>query len=565
MSTGLCFANPSGPEVIHGEVNFGNPESHLLQINTGTDLSIINWQDFSIDAGEITRFIQPSDLSAVLNRVITDKETNISGLLEANGQLLLINQNGIIIHADGIINVDNFIGSTYSLTDECFLSDTEKVFEELTENTIINFGKIHALSGSFTLLARKVDNLGSIKAPNGTVSLASSTQIILRPDDNQKIMIRPKVDPADRELNNAGTIEAIQVEMKPSCNPYSMAINRSGEIDALGIIHKDGRVILVADDGMLSVTGNITAKNTGDTGGEVQLLGEKVGLFDKAIIDVSGKNGGGTLLMGGDYQGSNPDIPNSEFTYVGPDVEVNASALENGTGGKVVFWADDTTQYYRVTDARGGEISGGGGYVEVSGKKGFDYQGRTDRSAPYGMPGILLLDPQSDVTVGPGTAGGMFVVRVWTPTVDPSTISIANMLTELTGGDVVVQTTFGGGGATGTITLLSALMIPAATPNKLTLQSNGTGGVIIDNVLGSAGDVEIIAATGPVEIIAPTTNAAQITTLSGKAHGFNRGMRASISCPFLFIPLAYFPIGCRFSCFRNCLYQTAKTKKLITQ
>ena len=56
-----------------------------------------------------------------------------------------------------------------------------------------------------------------------------------------------------------------------------------------------------------------------------------------------------------------------------------------------------------------------------------------------------------------------------------------------------------------------------------------------------------------------------LTTLSGKAHGFNRGMRASISCPFLFIPLAYFPIGCRFSCFRNCLYQTAKTKKLITQ
>jgi len=45
------------------------------------------------------------------------------------------------------------------------------------------------------------------------------------------------------------------------------------------------------------------------------VLGSRVGLTGDAKIDASGQLGGGTVLVGGDYQGKNPDIQNANITY----------------------------------------------------------------------------------------------------------------------------------------------------------------------------------------------------------------------------------------------------------
>ena len=124
-------------------------------------------------------------------------------------------------------------------------------------------------------------------------------------------------------------------------------------------------------------------------------------MFGEASIDASGSDGGGVVLIGGDFQGKNPEIQNAEFTYVGENTSINADAVEQGVGGEVIIWADNTTRFYGSISSRGGEISGDGGFAEVSGHR-LIFQGQVDLSSPHGNTGNLLLDPLSIKVVASG-------------------------------------------------------------------------------------------------------------------------------------------------------------------
>jgi hypothetical protein len=150
------------------------------------------------------------------------------------------------------------------------------------------------------------------------------------------------------------------------------------------------------DEGLVSVTGTLDAsgKDAGQTGGEVQVLGEWVALLENAFINVSGDLGGGTALIGGDYQG-NGIVPNAEKTYFHAGAFVTGDALSSGDGGKVILWADDATFFYGGISATGGLQSGDGGFAETSGKRYLDFHGSVDVGAVNGEGGTVLLDLES--------------------------------------------------------------------------------------------------------------------------------------------------------------------------
>src|SRR5688572_4339864 len=81
LSTGTALANPTGANVVRGTAAI-HQAGNLLQI-TNSPNAIINWQSFSIGANEITRFIQQSPSSAVLNRVTTQNPSQILGTLQS--------------------------------------------------------------------------------------------------------------------------------------------------------------------------------------------------------------------------------------------------------------------------------------------------------------------------------------------------------------------------------------------------------------------------------------------------------------------------------------------------
>jgi filamentous hemagglutinin family protein len=181
----------------------------------------------------------------------------------------------------------------------------------------------------------------------------------------------------------------------------------------------------------LALLGN-TVINSGDltaAGGTVQVLGNQVNLVDQATINVSGDTGGGNVFIGGEYLGQG-SLPTAQHTVVEAGVTINADALISGDGGTVIVWADDATEFAGSISARGGALSGNGGFVETSGAQTLAVAptARVDTTAAHGQGGLWLLDP-ADLTV---QAGGTATIAGGTnsPATD-TTISAATIVTAL--------------------------------------------------------------------------------------------------------------------------------------
>jgi len=123
-----------------------------------------------------------------------------------------------------------------------------------------------------------------------------------------------------------------------------------------------------------------------------------------ATMDASGTNGGGTVLIGGDYKGGGT-VPKAQQTYVSPDSLIQANALQTGNGGRAIVWSNQRTEFYGTIRAQGDAQAGDGGFVEVSGKSNLVYQGTVDTSSPSGKSGSLLLDP-ANILIKDGTGDG---------------------------------------------------------------------------------------------------------------------------------------------------------------
>ncbi len=110
---------PSGPNVVAGTATFAANGNTLTVTNSPS--AIIYWQSFNIGAGNTTRFIQQSTTSNVLNRVLDANPSVILGSLTSNGNVFLINPNGIIFGASARSDVGGLTAITLALSDANFL------------------------------------------------------------------------------------------------------------------------------------------------------------------------------------------------------------------------------------------------------------------------------------------------------------------------------------------------------------------------------------------------------------------------------------------------------------
>jgi mucin-19 len=424
VATFCARGNPLGGTVVPGSgaASFSSTLG-TLTIDQTTPRVIINWQDFSIRPGEVTRFIQPSAGAAALNRVISANPSELYGTLQGNGAVFLINQNGILVGPGAQINVGSFLASTLDFgpdelsANASFLSGAALRLSGNSTAAVRNEGYISALDDVF-LIAHTVQNAGTISGH--TVGLAAGADIELRQAGAERLAVlagNSKATPGSTDgVVNSGNIAAVSAELKAAGgNIYALAINNGGAVRATGIVKENGRILLRADRGTVVNSGTLDAssKTPGGKGGDVKVLGERVALVGGSKIDVSGDAGGGTVLVGGDFQGKNADVPNAQRTVVGRNSTINADALSSGDGGKVIVWSDEATRYLGEISARGAGASGNGGFVEVSGKSGLTFDGGVNVAASgSGTKGTVLLDPATirveaagpDIN-GDGTAG----------------------------------------------------------------------------------------------------------------------------------------------------------------
>ena len=165
-SINLSIASPNGGTVTSGTANIIQSGT-ITNINQSTQNATINWQSFSIANGETVNFNQPNTSSITLNRIIGNEKSIINGALNANGQVWLLNSNGILFGKNARVNTAGLLATTAELSDNDFNVGNYN-FKNTSSASIINEGTIEiANSGSVILASNEVRNSGTIKAISG--------------------------------------------------------------------------------------------------------------------------------------------------------------------------------------------------------------------------------------------------------------------------------------------------------------------------------------------------------------------------------------------------------------
>ncbi len=535
---GAAWANPEGGNVAAGSVTIQQTTPSRLDVLQQSDKAIIDWQGFDIDIGEHTNFQQPSSSAITLNRVQSHDPSHILGRLTANGQIFLVNPNGLFFGRDSQTDVAGLVATTAGIKNQDFLNG-RYVFDIAPDNpnaAVVNRGQIHSADNGFVVLAApSVSNEGQMHARLGKVSLAGTntftvdfegdglltfgigSDVTQQPADENSKVVDALVSNSGQILVDGGIVE---MTARTAEALVANVINMDGVIQARSVEERNGTIILSGGPaGFVDVKGTLDASGSdaGQTGGTVKVLGEKVGLFDGARINVSGDADGGEALVGGNYQGMGPE-PNASHTYVANGTVINADALNNGDGGKIIVWANEAANIQGKLTARGGAMAGDGGLVETSARESVKITSSPDASAPNGKGGSWLIDP-TDITIvasggqiGSNTVGADLISNALNDSTDVelSTVSGSTDLGNITQNTDAVIEKIDGSEATLTLRAENDIRLNAgitSTSNPLNVIINadsdegGAGSIVISagaEIISNGGDIVLGGGTQPL-------------------------------------------------------------------
>ena len=391
---------PSHGVVTSGAASIGQSGANMT-VNQTSSRAIVNWGSFSIGPANGVTFDQPSASSAILNRVTGSTTSTIAGQLQANGQVYLVNPNGIAITKTGAVQVGGgFVASTLGIADNDFNKGNLNFVGNGASAGVSNAGSITAAPGGFVgLLGGTVANSGVVSVPLGKVAMGSGEQATLNltGDNFLQVAVPTNTKTADGQalIDVSGKVRAAggSVELKAATVAQAIrnAVNVPGELSVTSARASGGSIILGGGPGGdVSVTGRLRAsgRTAGGTiaitghnlalrraklmassakgrGGSVTVTGTNAVSLVSSLVDASGATGGGAIRIGGDFHGAS-DLTSAQTTTIDKATTLNASATASGDGGTVAVWSDATTNFAGRITATGGPSGGDGGYVEVS-------------------------------------------------------------------------------------------------------------------------------------------------------------------------------------------------------
>ncbi|NJN49778.1 MAG: hypothetical protein HC805_08470, partial [Alkalinema sp. RL_2_19] len=187
-----------------------------------------------------------------------------------------------------------------------------------------NTGNLQLNAGqALTLLGGSVINTGTIATAGGNVTIAAvAGEQIVRVTPSGGLLSLDLPLATKRDLGTGAAPTSL----------VDLIANARG--DVTGVVIENGQVKLTGADvmvpdrpGMTVLSGAVDVqanpvpmnpvqgdRTQGDRGGKIQLTGDRLGLFG-AHLNAQGERAGGTILVGGDYQGQG-ELPNAERTIV---------------------------------------------------------------------------------------------------------------------------------------------------------------------------------------------------------------------------------------------------------
>lgn len=280
----LALANPTGGQVVAGQASITTPSANGLVVHQGSQSAIINWQQFNIGSGEYVTFQQPSSSSVVLNRVVGGSPTSILGNLNANGQVFLVNTNGVFFGHGASVDAQGFLASSLDINNSDFLAKNY-VFNKSGNGsaTVVNQGNIIAHRGGYVVLAGDyAENDGIVDAQSGHVVLAAGAKSTLTLQGNSLVsyVVNGATLASLAGAKNAGQLLAdggtVIMTADVANALKATVVNNTGLVEARSISRKNGGIYLTALGGNLVNAGtlNADAMNAGHSGGNIVLKGD---------------------------------------------------------------------------------------------------------------------------------------------------------------------------------------------------------------------------------------------------------------------------------------------------
>ncbi|MDR3493822.1 MAG: filamentous hemagglutinin N-terminal domain-containing protein, partial [Ancalomicrobiaceae bacterium] len=420
---------PTGGTVTVGTANI-QTGAHSVTVNQISSAAIIDWSSFSIGAGNQVSF--NNGTGATLSRVTGNITSEIAGSLNATGSLYLVNPAGVVVTSSGqVMTGGTFVASTQNVTDAQFLGRGALEFSGTSTAAIVNNGLISSSTGDVALIARKVENAGTITAPNGTIGLVSGYDVLMSEAAGPDGKFQVKVGGSDTGVINSGTLKAAEIEMRANGgNVLALAGNTKSVIKATGVTTKDGRIFLTAGD-----TGTVTVAKS------ARIVARRHTTAVTKIAKTKPNLDGGTITV------------RAGTINVAGTLDASAKGTKT-TGGTISVIAVNDLTATGTLLANGG-IEAAGGFVETSGHT-VDFTGlAVDTASTNGTTGQWLVDPQ-DLTVDSASAATIAT------NLATSNVTLTTTATTATGTGVVTS-------GNGDITIASAITWSSA--NTLTLNA----------------------------------------------------------------------------------------------
>ena len=429
----LVHGAKADPTVVKGNAAY-SVDGTVQTVTQTSARAVLEWTDLSVAAGQTLRFSQldananPNRNAITLNRVTGSLVSTLDGTLTADGQVWILNPNGVLVGPTGQVTAAGFLATTATLamSDDDFINEANNSFQFVngTAAPITNQGVIETANGYALLLGGLVANetQGSnpdavIRATLGKVALGSGTAFTV--DLVGDHLISFAVDAASSAglpvagILNTGKLIAdggsVLMTARVAQSVIDNVINTSGLVEAQSAVDHDGEIVLDAGDAGIAISGQVDARGTtdGTHGGTITVTGGTINAgtaSDRALLDASGKTGGGEIAL----QAHELDLAS---------LDASAALLGNsGTAGRfsvtaaaldVIDPALPNAASVGVSQIAAGLVSsllGGGADVSLEANGGDT--GDLTVSAPIsklaGDPSALSLLATHDIIVAPG-------------------------------------------------------------------------------------------------------------------------------------------------------------------
>lgn len=310
---GTGYAMPTGGQIQSGQGSIAqNGKNMTVTQNSGK--MAVDWTQFNIARDEAVKFAQPGRDAVALNRITGGQKSVIDGALSANGNLFLVNPNGVVFGKTSTVDVGSLVASTAQLNDSFmknFASSTANLnltIGDGNSSAILNEGSITAQGGLVALHAAQVENNGTISNAGGQVVLAAAKQLTLSPDSDGKLNYAVDGELAQAKALNSGRIQAdggyVVMTAKSADDVLGTVVNNTGTIEAR-TLRKDEKGQILLDggqSGQVEVSGTLDASGTdeGQSAGSIKVIGQKTLVHDNTSLLAKGNVDGGKIETSGD-------------------------------------------------------------------------------------------------------------------------------------------------------------------------------------------------------------------------------------------------------------------------